>query len=395
MILDEFFPPDIRVEKEAISLQGEGHEIHLICRNKKDQGNMKIVGGIIVHRLNSLGKLMDKMCGLLYSISFIHLRWLFNIKSIVKKYSIEVLHVHDLPMLLTSIIIGKILKIQVVYDKHERWPESIRSYQRKFRLRGILSRSYRWLKIIEKISELNSDYIICASEHRDKGHLLVLGIPDKKIVIVPNYPDIYVLDNIYCDRNIKEKYKNTFLIVYHGSFGKHRGIDVAIKAMPYVLQEIDNAILLLIGNLFINELTDLIKRLNMEDHVKILGWLEHSDVCMILKICNVCVIPFLSIAEDAYFDATHKIFEIMLMSKPFVITNITDYKERIDSIQCGIVVPPDSPKAISKAIIKLYKDKELATILGKNGRKAVEKKYNWNVGQENLKKLYLRIQNYL
>jgi len=395
MILDGFFPPDIRVEKEAIVLQGEGHEIHLICMNEKNHGDMEIVGGIIIHRINSLSKLLDKLCGFLYSISFIHLRWLFNIKCIVKKYSIEVLHVHDLPLLLTSIIIGKILKIQVVYDKHERWPESIRSYQRKISLFNILSTSYRWLKIIEKISELKSDYIICASENRDKGHLLELGIPDKRIAIVPNYPDIHVLDNIYCDNNIKEKYKNTYLIIYHGSFGKHRGIDVAIKAIPYVLQEVNNAILLLIGNLFINELTDLIKKLNIEEHVKILGWLEHSDVCKILRICNVCVIPFLNVAEDAYFDATHKIFEIMLMSKPFIITDITDYKDRIDSIQCGIVVPPNSPKAISKAIIRLYKDEELATILGNNGRKAVEKKYNWNVGQENLKKLYLTIQNSL
>lgn len=394
MILDEFFPPDIRVEKEAKCLLKNGHEVHLICRNEKIKNNEEIVAGIEVHRLFSLGQLLNKLCGFIYSLSFIHLRWLFNIKSIAKKYSIEVLHVHDLPLLLTSIIIGKILRMQVVYDKHERWPESIRSYQRKFSLFGILSTSYRLLKIIEKISELKSDYIICATK-QFRGHLLELGIPDKKIVIVPNYPNIHVFNNIYYDKNIKKKYKNNFIIVYHGSFGKHRGIDVAIKAMPYVLQELDNAILLLIGNLFNSELTDLIKKLNMEDHVKILGWFDHNEVCKILKICDVCVIPFLSIAEDAYFDSTHKIFEIMAMSKPFVMTDITDYKERIDSIQCGIVVPPNNPKAISKAIIKLNKDKELSTKLGNNGRRAVEKKYNWNDGQKNLKKLYLRIQNFL
>lgn len=62
MILDEFFPPDISVEKESRCLQGEGHEIHLICRNEQNQGNMEIVGGIIIHRLNSLSKLLGKLC---------------------------------------------------------------------------------------------------------------------------------------------------------------------------------------------------------------------------------------------------------------------------------------------------------------------------------------------
>jgi glycosyltransferase involved in cell wall biosynthesis len=59
----------------------------------------------------------------------------------------------------------------------------------------------------------------------------------------------------------------------------------------------------------------------------------------------------------------------------------------IEKGNCGIVVPPDDDKAMSKAFIKLLKDEKLRKKLGENGRKLVEDGYTWKHVAENMMKI--------
>jgi glycosyltransferase involved in cell wall biosynthesis len=43
---------------------------------------------------------------------------------------------------------------------------------------------------------------------------------------------------------------------------------------------------------------------------------------------------------------------------------------------------------MAEAVIKLYKDVDYARMLGENGRRAVEKKYNWKNEAKKLIELY-------
>ena len=67
MILDAIFPPDPRVENEAISLINEGHEVFLFCLTYREQKMAEVINGIQVKRYLS-NKFEYKLSALAYTI---------------------------------------------------------------------------------------------------------------------------------------------------------------------------------------------------------------------------------------------------------------------------------------------------------------------------------------
>lgn len=95
-------------------------------------------------------------------------------------------------------------------------------------------------------------------------------------------------------------------------------------------------------------------------------------------------------AKPNYVDAQpNKMFEYMSAGLPVIASNFPLWKEIIEGNQCGICVNPLEPKEIAAAIDWLTQNPEAAEQMGKNGRKAVEEKYNWQNEEEKLINLYL------
>ena len=69
MILDKTFPPDPRVENEAISLINEGHEVFLFCLKYHKNAGDVLIKGIQVKRYQS-NKLEYKLSALAYTFPF-------------------------------------------------------------------------------------------------------------------------------------------------------------------------------------------------------------------------------------------------------------------------------------------------------------------------------------
>ena len=72
-----------------------------------------------------------------------------------------------------------------------------------------------------------------------------------------------------------------------------------------------------------------------------------------------------------------KLFEYMAAGIPVISSNFPLYKEIVEGNNCGICIDPLDINAIYDAINKIAKDKVYADKMRKNGRKAIEEKYNW------------------
>jgi glycosyltransferase involved in cell wall biosynthesis len=80
----------------------------------------------------------------------------------------------------------------------------------------------------------------------------------------------------------------------------------------------------------------------------------------------------------------NKLFEAMMCSVP-IITNVA--QEIVNETSCGILVEYNKDK-IKEAIVMLRDNPELCKRLGNNGRDAFLKKYNWDVMEKKLYKIY-------
>lgn len=383
MILpDHVFPQDIRVENEAKSLIHAGHEIHLISPNKEMRPFEEVIDEIYVHRLPNVPSGFRKH-EFLWNAPFpFNPIWIRKIVSIVRKYDIEVFHVHDLPLVALCIVLGKIFKIPVIFDMHENWPEAIKLWG--------YDMFYLPAKVLERFSIRFADLVIVVVDEQ-KERLLDLGVPENKISVIMNT----VVLEIFNEKTISQElysellsiYENKFIISYIGGFNKGRGIDILINAIPHVIEIIKNAHLLLVGDGRIKEdLEKLTENLGISDNVSFVGWIELANVPTYIAVSDVCVIPNYT---NPHIDTTipHKLFQYMAMGKPIVSTDARPIKRIIESEQCGIIVPAGDADAMAEAIIELN-DKILAKTYAKNGNRSVLDNYNWNITSHELCDIY-------
>ena len=385
MVLPSKFPPDIRVEKEARSLIGNGHNIHLICPQKENQSLIDEYNGIIVYRFKENEGKTKHVLPYIWN-PIIRKKWINEIENIIREKQIKMLHVHDLPVVKIAIKIGKKMNIPVIFDMHENWPEALRVYA-KYKSKIVSHFRVMIHKIREKYCIANSDHIIVVVQEQ-KERLLKLGVNPEKITIVMNTEEVNRFREVKKDTKLNERYKNKYVITYVGGFGFHRGLETAIMAMSIVQKEMPDALLLLVGRgKNYEQLQRLCSEKGVEKAVEFTGWVDFDLIPNYIKISNICLVPH---NASRHTDTTipHKIFQYMLLKKPVIVTSAKPLKRIVEEADCGIVVPSENYIEMAEAIKSIYHDPSLSKNYGNNGREAVLKKYNWKTEAQKLSALY-------
>jgi len=86
-----------------------------------------------------------------------------------------------------------------------------------------------------------------------------------------------------------------------------------------------------------------------------------------------------------------KMFEYMAEGLPLIASDFPLWRNIIDEAGCGLLADPLNPVAIGRAMRRLTDDPDAARMMGANGRRVVETKYNWNREQEKLLAFYQRL----
>lgn len=82
----------------------------------------------------------------------------------------------------------------------------------------------------------------------------------------------------------------------------------------------------------------------------------------------------------------------MYAGLPVIISDsVKSNKDVVDKHKCGIVVNPFNTEKIVDAIELLMNNDQLASEMGSNGRKAVEKFYNWKNEEKQLINAYNKL----
>jgi len=389
MILDHTFPPDTRVENEAVSLVEAGHEVVILCFNKKGSSDLvEKYRGITLQKFNTNIFFVKKFRALTNTILNLYpYYWAHYIKKLIKKYDIDVLHVHDLYMLSSAFKANKKYNLPVVADLHENYAEGLKNYK--------FANSF-WGKVFISIPKWEktevdwchkADHVITVIEE-GKERYNALGIPKDKINVVANYVDCDEFLNEEDDLNVINGFKDKFVVSYIGGFDRHRGLESVIKAIPEIVKTIKNLCVVLVGSgSNQNELGKIAKDLRIESHLSFEGFQPHKKLPSYIKASDVCLIPHL---KTLHTDNTipHKLFHYMLLEKPIVASNCNPVKRIIEEAKSGLIYESENSQQIAEAIVKLFKNDKQRSDMGKAGILAVSGIYNWKMAAQNLNKLY-------
>nr|AOE09901.1 glycosyl transferase family GT4 [uncultured bacterium]CCG00870.1 glycosyl transferase, family 1 [uncultured Flavobacteriia bacterium] len=392
MILDAVFPPDPRVENEAVSLVKAGHEVFLFCLHYGQQKQSEVINGIEVKRYLS-NTLEYKVSALAYTIPLYTFLMKLKIRQFIKENEVEVLHIHDIRIAGAVFGVNKKYKLPTVLDLHENRPEIMRFYPHLLRFPGkyVIS-SKKWKNKEEEFIRKATTVIVVTSEAKDEIKKR-LPIDTDKIVEVPNTvrQSFYKSPRVYPE--ILKQYSNSFVVLYIGDTGLRRGLKTAIKSVHLIKNKIENIKLVIVGkNTTDIILKNLVKNLQVEAHVDFLGWKDQSLFQSYILSSAICISP---LHRNVHHDTTYanKIFQYMSLGRPVLGSNASAQEKIIKKANAGLIHQDRDVQDFSNKVLELYNNKDLREEFGKNGSEFIENEFSWENTSKKLLHVYANLKN--
>jgi glycosyltransferase involved in cell wall biosynthesis len=118
--------------------------------------------------------------------------------------------------------------------------------------------------------------------------------------------------------------------------------------------------------------------------IDFVGRVPHEEVPAFLASLDVFVMPSRWQSETFGVAAV----EAEAMEIPVVATNVGGVPEAVKNDVTGILIEPDDPKTLAKAIAKLLNDPKLRAMMGKAGREFVKENYDWTENAGRMEAVY-------
>ena len=391
MVLDQDFPPDIRVENEALSLIEAGFDVSLLSVGIEKLPARATHRGIHLFRRRLPKQVRNKMRGLAGTVSLFTLFLEREIRKVYREKPFDVLHMHDLHLFGGGIRAGRVLGIPVVGDLHENYVDALQRYAWSTRFPGKFVVSIpRWRRI-EKRWVNAVDRVITVVEEM-KARNIELGVDPNRLCIVSNTIRREEFDRFPVRADIVTSVRSEFTVLYTGGIDLHRGLGSVVRAMPAVIARIPRARLVVVGEGRTRvELQKLAADLDIANSVILTGWQDQTLLKSYILGSHVCLVPHL---KSTHTDATipHKLFHYMYLEKPVVVTDCLPLKRIAEETQCGLVYSSGDSSALSEALLTLAADPDVARRMGQNGHQAVLERYNWEATARGMVEMYEQLR---
>lgn len=231
-----------------------------------------------------------------------------------------------------------------------------------------------------------------------KSDLISRSFPESKFTVIPNAVNIEQFELIKQadkDANIplaeELKLINCQVLGFLGSFYAYEGLDLAIAAMPAVLEKHPNVRLLLVGGGPQEQnLKQQVILLGLEGKVIFTGRVPHSDVGKYYSLVDLLVYPRKAMRLTELVTPL-KPLEAMAQGKVCLASNVGGHKELINDGQNGFLFEADNIEALSEKISDLLSSSDKWQSIITTGREFVENERNWSVSVEKYLPLYKRL----
>ena len=204
------------------------------------------------------------------------------------------------------------------------------------------------------------------------------NIKDRKCIIPFSIPDDSFTRSLY---SIKRDYSHcNFRMVSLGHISAIKNRKETLYAWKIVVKKYPNAKIRIVGDLFSDEIKDLIKDLGLEKNIELTGRIPHKDIVNHLKDVDFgCM--FMSEALPYYKGIGTANLELMAAGLPVLVD--------ADNMAFGndfpllnnkhlITIESRSPEYLASIFISLFEDSEKRKMLGINGREFVNKIITWD-----------------
>ena len=257
-------------------------------------------------------------------------------------------------------------KVAVVHDMaYKACPETVDAKTRK------------WLELTLKKSCDRADLIVTVSEFSKKEIIKYLGVPEEKIIVMPNGVDLDLYHPNYPEEEVsrcKEKYhigREYFL--YLGTLEPRKNLVNLVKAYGLLKDELkENAPKLVLAGgkgWYYESIFETVEELGLKQDVIFTGYVPEEDVPLLMNGAKAFVFPSL------YEGFGMPPLEAMACGTPVIVSQAEALKEIVG--QAGEIVDVFNIDQFEKILFRFSKDIDLRNKLKKKGLEHTER-YAWN-----------------
>ncbi len=127
-----------------------------------------------------------------------------------------------------------------------------------------------------------------------------------------------------------------------------------------------------------------VKRLGLEDRIKLLGAQTHDVVCLAYQRASVFVLPCVIASNGDRDGIPNVLLEAMASGVPVVSTPVSGIPELIESGVDGLLVAPKDPTSLAEAMDRLLASQELRERLARAARAKIESSFSLDASAERL-----------
>jgi glycogen(starch) synthase len=216
--------------------------------------------------------------------------------------------------------------------------------------------------------------VICCSDYMVSHVRWAFGLPEDKLIMIPNGVNINVYDKIESDL---ESFRARFalheekIVLYVGRLVYEKGIHVLINAVPKVLEKV-NAKFIIVGSGYMkDQLLNIVRSMSLEHKVLFLGFADDETLLRLQKCADVSVVP--SLFEPFGIVA----LEAMAAKSPVVVSDTGGLSEIVKHNVTGFKAYPNNPESLAWGITKILLDDNYRNYIRENAYKQVQDKYDW------------------
>ncbi|MEG3438048.1 glycosyltransferase family 4 protein [Pannus brasiliensis CCIBt3594] len=224
-------------------------------------------------------------------------------------------------------------------------------------------------------------------------NLLEKEVPGEKIVEISNWVDINFIkplektDNYFLREN---ELVGKFVVLYSGNIALTQPLETLIDAAARLVSIPDIRIVIVgkkealdrLENYRQQQGADNVLLRPFQPREKLAEMLAAADVAMVMQKHNVIS-----------FNMPSKIQVLLASGRPIIasVPATGTAARAIERSGGGLVVPPEDPDALARAILELYNDPERLRILGENGRQYAVENYSFESALDRYEKLFAEL----
>lgn len=363
-------PFDRRVWLESLALVADGHTVHVICPNDRNEASYEVLDGVRIHRYRPPPPTTTTV-DFLIEFAYCWLRSTMLTGWIASRHGIDVLQVCNPPD--TYFPLGAVARAagrSFVFDHHDLCPEL---FQSRFPGReGPVLRALYWL---ERMTFRTAGTVISTNESYRRVALTRGGRNDEDVTIVRSGPDLDRLQRRPARPELRRGAE--LLCCYLGVMGPQDGVDLAVEAIAVVVHDLGRTnchfVFIGAGDSF-SDVRRLATRLEVDDWVTFTGRVPDDVVFDHLSTADVGLCPD---PHNALNDVStmNKTMEYMAFGVPVVAFDLTE--TRVTAGDAAVYASPNEVEDYARELDELLADPMRRRRMGAIGRARISDELSW------------------